>query len=129
MNWSNDPLGMDLSRFRILDGEELRPPESLRELMIWFADASNYIVEQTTWYVEVAGEKGEKITVSTVCLPVEYWMGMWFETMVFGGLHDLEQERYATLDEAREGHARTVARVRADEEALRLVKEFLHEDD
>ena len=34
-----------------------------------------------------------------------------FETMIFGGEHDQYQERYATREEAVEGHARAVAPV------------------
>jgi hypothetical protein len=29
---------------------------------------------------------------------------MWFETMVFGGPHDREMERYETWEEAKLGH-------------------------
>ncbi len=33
-----------------------------------------------------------------------------FETMIFGGAHDLEQDRYGTWEEAEAGHAAMVAR-------------------
>lgn len=36
-----------------------------------------------------------------------------FETMVFGGSLDQEQDRYATIDEAKTGHLKMVWRVRA----------------
>lgn len=34
-----------------------------------------------------------------------------FETMVFGGVLDDEMDRYSTLEEAQEGHARILAKV------------------
>jgi len=34
-----------------------------------------------------------------------------FETMIFGGAHDQYQERYATEEQARDGHARAELRV------------------
>lgn len=37
---------------------------------------------------------------------------LWFETMVFGGKLNEEQARYTTIEEARAGHERMVARVR-----------------
>ncbi|HLB64240.1 MAG TPA: hypothetical protein VJJ46_05320 [Anaerolineales bacterium] len=38
----------------------------------------------------------------------------WFETLVFGGPHDGELERYATWDEAIAGHEATVERLREE---------------
>ena len=38
-----------------------------------------------------------------------------FETMIFGGIHDLYQERYRTWDEAEAGHARAVHLVQTGE--------------
>lgn len=54
--------------------------------------------------------------VSTVFLGVDHDFSMngppiLFETMVFGGEFDQEQERYATWDEAVVGHAAIVAKV------------------
>ena len=40
-----------------------------------------------------------------------------FETMVFGGYYDEEQERYCTAEEARMGHAKWVKRVKALKES------------
>ena len=37
---------------------------------------------------------------------------MLFETMVFGGKHDMFQKRYCTEEQAKEGHARAVAMCR-----------------
>lgn len=53
--------------------------------------------------------------VSTVFLGVDHnFIGgrpVLFETMIFGGEHDQEQERYCTWDEAEAGHARWVKRL------------------
>jgi hypothetical protein len=52
-------------------------------------------------------------TVSTVFLGMNHNWGngppLLFETMIFGGEHDEYQERYATREEAIEGHERAVA--------------------
>lgn len=54
-------------------------------------------------------------TVSTVFLGLNHAFGggrpLWFETMVFGGEHDQDMDRYATLEEAMAGHERMVALV------------------
>lgn len=53
--------------------------------------------------------------VSTVFLGLNHGFGgpaLWFETMVFGGPRDGEQERYATWEEAVAGHYRAVLRER-----------------
>lgn len=53
--------------------------------------------------------------VSTVFLGLDHAFGngppILFETLVFGGKHDGECERYSTWDEAVAGHARFVAKV------------------
>jgi len=36
-----------------------------------------------------------------------------FETMIFGGEHDMWQDRYATIEQARRGHQRVVENLRA----------------
>jgi hypothetical protein len=55
---------------------------------------------------------GEPVRVSTVWLGLDHnWMGgrlLIFETMIFGGSHDLCAWRYTTEDEAKEGHAEAV---------------------
>lgn len=60
-------------------------------------------------------EEGE-VRVSTVFLGLDhsYWDGppILFETMVFGGALDQEQERYATEEEALAGHERWVSRAK-----------------
>lgn len=55
------------------------------------------------------------VSVSTVFLGIDHSFDrgrpLLFETMVFGGPLDGEQDRYTTRDEALTGHARMVARV------------------
>ena len=55
------------------------------------------------------------VIVSTVFLGLDHNWGdgppLLFETMVFGGEHDEEQERYATWDEAVAGHEAMCLRV------------------
>lgn len=60
----------------------------------------------------------ETIMVSTVFLGLDHRMDgiegppVVFETMVFGGDFDQEQERYCTYEEAKKGHERWVADVK-----------------
>lgn len=60
---------------------------------------------------------GVPVKVSTVWLGMDHRMGpegppIIFETMVFGGRYDEEQEQYATEAEALAGHARWLEKVR-----------------
>ena len=58
---------------------------------------------------------GRKVEVSTVFLGLNHQFGdgppLIFETMVFGGDLDGEQERYSTEAEAIEGHKAMIVRV------------------
>lgn len=60
------------------------------------------------------------IRVSTVFLGLDHNWGngppLIFETMVFGGLLDEEQDRYSTWDEAKIGHEAMCERVRHAQE-------------
>jgi hypothetical protein len=58
----------------------------------------------------------QETRVSTVFLVINHGFhgeNKWFETMVFGGDLDGEQDRYTTWEEAEHGHAAMVARVLA----------------
>ena len=61
----------------------------------------------------VARDVRGDVTVSTVLLYLDHGWGdgppVLFETMIFGGEHDEYQERYCTLAEAKDGHARAYA--------------------
>jgi hypothetical protein len=56
--------------------------------------------------------------VSTVWLGMSHGMvggsPIIFETMIFGGLYDGEQERYCTEDEAKAGHLRWIGKVQGN---------------
>ncbi len=62
----------------------------------------------------VARTEKNGVTVSTVFLGLDHSFGsgppLLFETMVFGGKLDQEQERYSTWDEAEAGHKSMVRR-------------------
>jgi hypothetical protein len=59
----------------------------------------------------------EEIRVSTVFLSLDHahfdGPPILFETMIFGGEHDMWQDRYATIEQARRGHQRVVENLRA----------------
>jgi hypothetical protein len=63
-------------------------------------------------------KKWEPIYISTVFLGLNYKLGegepLLFETMVFGGKHDGEMERYTTWHEAAAGHKKMVEKVKSD---------------
>lgn len=68
------------------------------------------------WLGEVAWTSVGDVVISTVFLGMDHSFGMGgppilFETMVFGGLLDKEQERYSTREEAKAGHKAMVERV------------------
>lgn len=59
----------------------------------------------------------ETVHISTVFLSINHSHSddappLIFETMVFGGIHDDEQERYTTWTEAEEGHKAMVEKVK-----------------
>lgn len=57
------------------------------------------------------------VEISTVFRDVDHaWEGppILFETMIFGGKHGQELARYGTWDEAEEGHALWVDRIRSE---------------
>jgi hypothetical protein len=93
----------------LVDGE----PVAVPDLMTW---ATNFedSMKRVAW-TDVRG-----VRVSTVFLGVDHSWGdgppVLFETMIFGseaGDLDEYQERYTTLEDARLGHERAVAMVRA----------------
>ena len=63
----------------------------------------------------VALDRINGVDISTVFLGIDYQFGegppLLFETMVFGGKLDAEQERYGTWDEAEAGHQAMKQRV------------------
>jgi len=86
---------------------ENKVPKKVDNLVEWSKKFNhNKIVDQT--YI------GD-IFISTVFLGLDHSFHnntpILFETMIFGGEHDGFQERYATWDEAYEGHHRACAMV------------------
>ena len=91
----------------ILDGHKVKSVE-LMEWARWFEKADRRVAKTDVAHVNV----------STVFLGVDHRFGdegppLIFETMVFGGPLDGEQDRYSTWDEAEAGHKRMVERVNA----------------
>jgi hypothetical protein len=68
----------------------------------------------------VAFNKKGKVEVSTVFLGLDHSFGqgrpVLFETMIFGGKHDQDQERYCTWKEAEKGHLEMCKKAFAMEE-------------
>lgn len=67
----------------------------------------------------VARDEISGVEISTVFLGLDHaYLGgppMIYETMVFGGQLDHEEDRYSTREEALAGHAAMVERVRANQ--------------
>lgn len=88
-------------------------PELASDVYIW-----GYWFEesQRTHERRVALTTVGDITVSTVFTAIDHSYGyspvpILYETMIFGGEEDAYQERYATREEAEEGHIRAVEMV------------------
>ena len=94
-------------RFILNDNHKPVPCPDLTEWGTWMQDTERRRV--ALW------QQGD-VRVSTVFLGLDHQFAqgdpLLFETMVFGGPHDGEQDRYSTWDEAQAGHDATVARVR-----------------
>jgi hypothetical protein len=79
-----------------------------------FEDIDDRVVDFT-----LAADGGE---LSTVWLGLDHSFGagppLIFETMVFGGPNDEEQERYSTEEEAKAGHAAMVERCGGEREVF-----------
>lgn len=60
------------------------------------------------------------VRVSTVYLAIDHSFGgrppLWYETMIFGGDYDGEQQRYTTEEQAQAGHAAWVAKVKQSQQ-------------
>lgn len=103
----------------ILEGKKIVPVD----LMTWarWFEGNERILRQTEVIKGLKlGSKalGTPIKVSTIFLGIDHNWGegppLLFETMVFGGEHDEYQERYATYDEAIEGHERAIKLVKGE---------------
>jgi len=99
-----------MSRYFILENGEPVPAADMRTWALWFEDVSRSMTRH------VGDDTIGEARVSTVFLGMDHSWGdgppLIFETMVFGGPLDGEQERYPTTDEAIAGHAAMCERVR-----------------
>lgn len=91
----------------ILEGKEIVPCEDVLTWAKWFEKAERHVADDTIGDVRV----------STVFLGIDHQFGdgppILFETMVFGGPLDEEQERCSTYEEAERMHLVMCERVRA----------------
>jgi hypothetical protein len=91
----------------ILDGHQAVLTDDLIEWARWFETAERYVAQD---------EPVPGVEVSTVFLGFDRSFGratpLLFETMVFGGPLDQEQERYSTWEEAEQGHQAMLQKVR-----------------
>lgn len=82
----------------ILDGHKIVPCDDILEWGKWVKKAERH----------VADDRKNDIRVSTVFLGLDHSFGqgppLLFETMVFGGEHDGDMDRYSTWKEAEQGH-------------------------
>ena len=82
----------------ILDGHKTIPCNDVLEWARWFEKAERHVGNDTK----------NNIQVSTVFLGLNHSFGqgapLLFETMVFGGEHDGDMDRYSTWEEAEQGH-------------------------
>lgn len=93
----------------ILDGHTPVECDDLMKWGQWMGSADRHV--NTTMVGDVK--------VSTVFLGLDHSFGddgppILFETMIFGGEHDEYQDRYATWDEAVDGHKKAVDMVSSD---------------
>lgn len=91
----------------ILDGHRAVLCDDLLTWARWLETADRRVA-RTVVYADV--------TVSTVFLGLDHQYGngppLLFETMIFGGPHDQEQDRYATWEDAERGHETMVGLAR-----------------
>jgi hypothetical protein len=94
-----------LAHFILVDREPVEV--DFMTWVVWFEDIDNRQIKYT--------QQGD-VWVSTIFVGLDHNYSdrgppNLFETMAFVGDHSVGQERYATLAEAEEGHARAVAEV------------------
>ena len=93
----------------VLDGKKAVPCEDLMEWAIWLEGADKKVA--------LTRSIGD-VEISTVFIGLDHSFGkgppLIFETMVFGGPLDGEQDRYSTWEEAEAGHEKMVERTKAE---------------
>jgi len=107
-----------MGEFAILIGHEVKPCNSMTWAR-WREAATGLKGANGGTGFHVADEVvADDVRISTVFLGLDHGHGgkpLWFETMVFGGVLDQLQERYATWDQAAAGHAFVKATVLGEE--------------
>ena len=103
---------MKVLRYGILDkNKKVVEVDNVYDWGRMFEENEERIVNLTIFI----GKHG-KVRISTVFLGLNhsFFEGppLWFETMVFGGPLDQEQDRYTTWDEAKAGHEAMVKRAK-----------------
>lgn len=99
-----------MSKWYILDNNHKPVHKPVLESAKWMEDNPN---RKTVGYDELTDLNGDEVRVSTVFLGLNHsWnskeLVLW-ETMIFGGEHDQGyQERYASYEQAIEGHQKAI---------------------
>lgn len=100
-----------ITKYKLVDGKVIEATDLL-DWARWYENFENRIIKKTQVSVEPSVE------VSTIFLSIDHnWTGnphlgpVLFETMVFGGPHDMHCRRYTTLVDALAGHETVVAMV------------------
>ncbi len=109
----------------ILENHKPVPCDDLFEWSNWFETVERHVAKTLIgipawkfWLGELLKiRKWKPVRVSTVFLGVDYNFSengepILFETMVFGGEYNGEQERYVTWEEAEKGHQKWVKKVK-----------------
>ena len=115
MSCEREFLNMPCRNFVLDGGGNPVPEPDLMKYLEWWEESREKDLRR------VAKDVFGDVTVSTVFLGIDHgWHGVpvLFETMVFGGVMDGEQDRYHTRAEALEGHAAVVKRVRESLEGV-----------
>jgi hypothetical protein len=99
-----------MSKWYILDNNHKPVHKPVLESAKWMEDNPN---RKVVGYDELTDLNGDEVRVSTVFLGLDHgWSGskpiLW-ETMIFGGENDQAyQERYASYEQAIEGHQKAI---------------------
>lgn len=98
------------SRYILTSDGEPAPCDSLMAWAFWMESSGDE-------RIVARDELPDGVTISTVFLGLDH--NLWgrgapilFETLIFGGAHDREMWRYATRQQAQDGHARVVRELR-----------------
>lgn len=99
----------------ILDGHTPVECDDVLTWGRWFETADRH----------VAQEERDGVRVSTVFLGLDHRFGgdgppILFETMIFGGPHDEDQNRYCTWEEAEAGHVAMCAKAFPQNNSVRV---------